>query len=68
MVFEGLIAAENDTEKLLFEILDRAWIPMLLKEKIYCGFKNAGSNEDFLKWLSEADAPETLKDAIREFL
>lgn len=68
VIFEGISSAENDTEKLLFELLDRAWIPMLLKEKIHNGFKTAASNEDFLKWLSQADAPETLKDAIREFL
>ncbi len=68
VVFSGFIHAENHIERKVFELLDRAWIPMLLKEKIYDGFKKAGSNEDFLKWLSEADAPEKLKDAIREYL
>ena len=68
VIFEGVTSTENDVEKLLFEVLDRAWIPMLLKEKIYGAYREAASNEDFLKWLSEADAPETLKDAIREFL
>ena len=53
---------------MLFELLDRAWISMLLKEKVYGGFRDATSSEEYLLWLSEADAPEKLKDAIREFM
>ncbi|MBR1862440.1 MAG: DUF5110 domain-containing protein [Lachnospiraceae bacterium] len=68
VIFEGLTAAVNDKEELLFELLDRAWIPMILKEKVYGAFKGASSDESFLKWLSQSDAPEKLKDAIREFV
>ena len=55
----------NDHHREVFDILERAYIDIILKEKIYSKLTSE-SDEDFLKWLSGSDASETLKDAITE--
>ena len=62
----GIGLKENDSRAFLFEILDRAWIESLDKERIYDAFINAPSSDAFLTVLSSLDISETLKDAIRE--
>ncbi len=63
---EGLTLAENDRERMLFDILNRAWIDNLIKEGIFGEWRQAEDEQQFLSRLAGLDVPETLKDAVRE--
>ena len=62
----GLIPAQNDYERLIFTLLDRAWIKNQVKEEIWSRFHQCPDNDSFLRWLEGMDVQEDLKDAIRE--
>ncbi|WP_408070764.1 TIM-barrel domain-containing protein [Butyrivibrio sp. JL13D10] len=61
----NIALAKNDKHKQVFDILERAWIETVTKDIIYSALK-AKSDDEFLKWLSEFDTSEVMKDAIRE--
>ncbi len=55
----------NDHHREVFDILERAYIDIVLKDRIYSKLCSEG-DEDFLKWLGGSEASETLKSAITE--
>jgi alpha-glucosidase (family GH31 glycosyl hydrolase) len=61
----GIKLAGNDHQKEVFNILERAYIGIRLKDIIYDALTSKDDWE-FLRWLKGADASETLKDAIFE--
>ena len=63
----GVELLENDYRKLVFEILDRAWIKTTDKDAIYRRLMEL-DREPFAKWLDCADISENLKSAIKEIL
>ena len=64
---EGIHLAENDKKKRVFEILDRAWTDIKIKEDVNAALNESPSDEEFLKKLGTLNVPEILKDAVREF-
>ena len=62
---EGIYSATNDVRSQIFEIIDRAWIELNMKETIYSAL-NSCDEEEFLSRLFAMGIPEVLKDAIRE--
>ncbi len=62
---KGIRLSGNDHHREVFNILERAYIDILLKDRIYNELRT-GSDEHFLKWLQGSDASQTLKDAISE--
>jgi hypothetical protein len=67
VVLEDVTLLENDYKKLVFEIIDRAWIDMIEKDRIN-DMLNSLERDDFYRWLESADISEKLKDAIEEVL
>lgn len=65
VTFYNVILSGNNHVKEVFEILERAEIEILTKDKIY-GAVSSMTSEEFLDWLRSADVLETLKDAITE--
>jgi len=61
----GLSLAENDKKKRVFDILEYAWTDIMTKDAVYNALRQL-SDDEFIKWLSEADVSENLKDAINE--
>ncbi len=55
----------NDHHREVFNILERAYIDIISKDRIYNKLLST-DDESFLKWLSGSDVSETLKDAIFE--
>ena len=62
---QGLKLAQNDYRKLVFDILEKSWITMVVKDSIYNALMSKNT-EDFLSCLKGADVSENLKDAIFE--
>ena len=65
LAYESIYPAANDVRSQIFEIIDRAWIELNMKETIYSAL-NSCDEEEFLSRLFAMDIPEVLKDAIRE--
>ena len=65
VTFYNVILSGNNHVREVFEILERAEIEILTKDKIY-GAVSSMTSEEFLDWLRSADVLETLKDAITE--
>ena len=63
---EGIKLAENDREKEIFAVLDRAWTTTAAKEEIFREWKERESDAAFLERLSGLDVSEELKEAVRE--
>ena len=64
-LFEETIPAQTRKDTELFTLLERAWISMNLKEKIYDCFRSL--DEDmFITRLKEMEMPEKLRDAVAE--
>ena len=64
---ENVELIQNDYKTLTFEILDRAWISNIDKDRVYDKLQTY-EKADFAKWLTTADIAENLKSAIREIL
>ncbi|MBP5304806.1 MAG: DUF5110 domain-containing protein, partial [Lachnospiraceae bacterium] len=64
----GISLAENDKKEEVIELLDRAWIEMETKDRVFWALiENEDSGDRaFLNRLSQLDIPENLKDAIEE--
>ena len=62
----GVRLAENDIEERVFDVLERWWGDILIKEKIYDRIRQDQDRESFLSWLSSQDVDQNLKDAISE--
>lgn len=62
----GIALAQNDIGKLVFNILDRAWIETNTKEAIYRELSESPDIEKFVQRLQGMDANEELKEAIKE--
>ncbi len=61
----GIVFAENDHKKQVFDIVEFAWIGIVTKDVINNALQSMNDDE-FLKWVTESDISEKLKDAIRE--
>ncbi|WP_029232919.1 glycoside hydrolase family 31 protein [Butyrivibrio sp. VCB2006] len=64
---DNVTLLENDYKKLVYDILDRAWISTNDKEAVYCKLQSLDRCR-FAKWLRTADVSENLKSAIEEVL
>ena len=67
VTLENVTLIENDYKKLVFEILDRAWIKTIHKDMIFDKLQRL-DEKAFGRWLEEADISEKLKNAIKEVL
>ena len=67
ITLKGIVLLENDYRKLVFEILDRAWIKTMDKELVFNKL-NTLPKEHFACWLRTADVSENLKRALEEVL
>ncbi len=63
---KGISLAENYIVERVFEVLERSWCDILVKEKIYDRIRQEQDRDKFLSWLSSLDVSEILKDAISE--
>ncbi len=64
---ENVELIQNDYKTLTFEILDRAWISNIDKDRVYDKLQTY-EKADFANWLTTADISENLKSAICEIL
>ncbi len=62
---KDVVLSGNDHHREVFNILERAYIDIISKDRIYNKLLSS-DDEGFLKWLSGSDVSETLKDAISE--
>ncbi len=67
VTLENATLIENDYKKLVFEILDRAWIKTIHKDIIFDKLQRFDKRA-FGRWLEDADISEKLKSAIKEIL
>ncbi len=65
VTFYNVVLSGNDHVKEVFDILERAEIEIVTKDKIYNAVSTKNTQE-FLSWLRSADISENLKDAITE--
>ena len=63
--FDNVSLTGNDHVKEVFDILERAEIEIVTKDKIYNAVRNMPADQ-FLTWLRSEDFYENLKDAITE--
>ena len=61
----GIRLVGNNHKEEVFKLLDRAWMSNLVKDIVFDAVKRM-DEASFLTWLSGADVPEVLKDAINE--
>ncbi len=66
-ILKNVTLKQNDYRKLVFEIIDRAWIATLDKEAVYERLQSM-DKEEFAAWVRGAEIAEKLKDAIEEVL
>ena len=63
--FDNVVLTGNDHVKEVFDILERAQIEIVTKDKIYNAVRTMDADA-FLSWLHAEDFSEILKDAITE--
>lgn len=64
---ENVELLDNDYKKLVFKILDRAWIRSTDKDMVY-GKLMTLDRDSFAGWIQSADISENLKSAINEVI
>ncbi|MBR6382316.1 MAG: DUF5110 domain-containing protein, partial [Lachnospiraceae bacterium] len=63
----GVRLLQNDTERLVFAVLDGAWIANLQKDIVFDKYRTLPLS-DFRQWLQNCELPEQVKDALEEVL
>ncbi len=64
----GIRKGSNPVESRIFEILDRAWISTLQKERCFDVYHESESIDEFRRALEGTELDETLKGALKEIL
>ena len=63
----SFVPASNDADRLVFEILDNAWIDNVTKDIVYDSLLNMEQSA-FKEWMKGENIPEIVKDAVFEII